>query len=110
MLAQWLAMNLDAAPDGDGYVMRLDPAAMEALLRDYQALDAWPALTAGPGTAHVIIAGASDVVSASDRARLEALRAAGAAVTVDEIPGASHWLHVDALDALLALVAGALQR
>ena len=110
MLAQWLAMNLEPAADGDGHVMRLDPTAMEALLRDYQRVDAWPALAAGPGTAHVVIAGASDVVSAADRARLEALRAARAAVTVDEIPGASHWLHVDALDPLLALVAGALQR
>jgi pimeloyl-ACP methyl ester carboxylesterase len=88
--------------------MRLDPAAMEALLRDFHGFDAWPALAAGPGIAHVIIAGASSAVSAADRARLAALIASGAAVTVDEIPGASHWLHIDALDALLALVAGGL--
>jgi esterase len=108
MLAHWLAMNLEAAPDG-GLAMRLDPAAMEALLRDFRGLDAWPALAAGPGIAHVIIAGASSVVGASDRARLAALRAGGAAVTVDEIPGASHWLHVDGQDALLALFVSALQ-
>lgn len=107
MLAQWLAMNLEPA-QGGGYAMRLDPAAMEALLRDFHGLDAWPALASGPGAAHVIIAGASPVIGASDRARLEALRAGGAAVTVDEIPGASHWLHVDSLDALLALVVAAL--
>jgi esterase len=105
MLAQWLAMNLEAAPGGDGYLMRLEAAAMEALLRDFHGFDAWPALAAGPGVAHVIIAGASKTVSAPDRARLDALVAAGAAVTVDEIPGASHWLHIDALDALLELVA-----
>lgn len=108
MLAQWLAMNLEPAPDGDGHVMTLDPAAMEALLRDFHGFDAWPALAAGPGTAHVIIAGGSKTVSAPDRARLDALIANGAAVTVDEIPGASHWLHIDALNPLLELVAARL--
>lgn len=106
MLAQWLAMSLEQT--GDGYAMRLDPAAMEALLRDFRAVDAWPALAAGPGVAHVVIAGASTVIGAGDRARLDALRASGAAVTVDEIPDAGHWLHVDALDALVDLVASAL--
>jgi esterase len=108
MLAQWLAMNLEAAPDGDGYTMGLDPAAMEALLRDFHGFDAWHALASGPGAAHVIIAGGSNTVSAADRARLDALIAAGAAVTVDEIPGASHWLHIDALDGLLERVAARL--
>jgi esterase len=108
MLAQWLAMSLEPAPGDGGLVMRLEPAAMEALLRDFHALDAWPALASGPGIAHVIIAGGSTAVSADDRRRLGALVASGAAVTVDELPGASHWLHIDALDGLLALVAGAL--
>lgn len=113
MLASWLAMNLEAAPAGDpsgGYVMRLDPAVMEALLRDFHGFDAWPALAGGPGTAHVIIAGASNTVDAADRRRMDELIAGGAALTVDVIPGASHWLHVDALDALVDLVSGALAR
>jgi esterase len=111
MLANWLAMNLEAAPAGDpasGYVMRLDPAVMEALLRDFHGFDAWPALAHGPGIAHMIIAGASDTVGAADRQRLGALIAGGAAITVDIIPGASHWLHIDSLDALIDLVASAL--
>lgn len=111
MLANWLAMNLEAVPAGDahgGYVMRLDPAVMEALLRDFHGFDAWPALAHGPGVAHMIIAGASNTVGAADRQRLDALVADGAALTVDIIPGASHWLHVDGLDTLLDLVARAL--
>lgn len=103
-LAQWLAMNLERRDQG--LVSRLDPAAMEQLLRDYAALDAWPALAAGPGTVHVVIAGKSDVIDAADRARLTAL--AGAAVTSTEIPAASHWLHIDAQDALLAIMTAAL--
>jgi len=111
MLANWLAMNLDAAPAGDaagGYVMRLEPAVMEALLRDFHGFDAWPALAGGPGIAHMIIAGASNTVSAADRQHLDALIAGGAAITVELIPGASHWLHIDGLDTLIDLVASAL--
>lgn len=111
MLANWLAMNLDAAPADDasgGYVMRLDPAVMEALLRDFHGFDAWPALAGGPGIAHMIIAGASNTVGAADRRHIDALIAGGAAITVELIPGASHWLHIDALDTLIDLVASAL--
>jgi esterase len=112
MLASWLAMNLEPAPDdpAGGYVMRLDPAVMEALLRDFHGFDAWPALAGGPGIAHMIVAGASNTVSAADRQRIDDLIAGGAALTVDVIPGASHWLHIDGLDTLLDLVAGALAR
>lgn len=106
MLGHWLAMNLERADSG--YRFGLDVAAMEQLLRDFHALDAWPMLEAGPGAAHVVIAGASPAVSPADRRRLEALEAAGAAVTVSVIPNASHWLHIDALEPLLDLVAGAL--
>ncbi len=111
MLANWLAMNLDAAPADDaagGYVMRLDPAVMEALLRDFHGFDAWPALADGPGIAHMIIAGASNTVGAADRRHIDDLIAGGAAITVELIPGASHWLHIDALDTLVDLVASAL--
>lgn len=106
MLGQWLAMNLERE-DG-GYRFGLDPAAMEQLLRDFHALDAWPLLETGPGTAHLVIAGASTAVSEDDRRRLDEIGAAGADLAVSTIPGASHWLHIDALDALLDLVAGAL--
>ena len=122
-LAQWLAMNLEPSNDGssdDGYVSRLDPAAMEQLLRDYCAYDAWPAVATGPGEVHVVIAGKSDVLDGNDRARLTTLAAAhaaaptadeasaGATVTTTEIPEASHWLHIDAPDALLAVMTAAL--
>lgn len=111
MLANWLAMNLEpVAGEPAGYAMRLDPAAMEALLRDFHAFDAWAALAQGPGVAHVIVAGASNTVGTADRQRIGALIAGGAALTIDVIPGASHWLHIDAMDALVALVAGALDR
>lgn len=105
-LAQWLAMNLDR--HDDAFRSRLDPAAMEQLLRSYCALDAWPALTTGPGAVHMVIAGKSDIVDAADRARLAALATAGAAVHATTIPHAGHWLHIDATDALLDVLAGSL--
>ncbi len=113
-LGQWLAMNLvPAAPnddsDGDGGLRSvLDPAAMESLLQDYYRYDAWPALASGPGVAHVVVAGGSDSVSQADQERLAALAESGAAVTTTVIPGASHWLHVDALAALIDVVAAGL--
>lgn len=102
MLGQWLALSLDRR--GDAYVLRLDPAVMEELLTDYYRLDSWPAVERGPGSIHVVIAGQSSALSRADRKRLAGLaREPGVEVaTIDE---SGHWVHVDAPDALLELVA-----
>ncbi len=71
-LAEWLAMNLDRT-DG-GVRMRLDLAAVRALLTDYHAQDLWPAVESDlPGRLRFVVAGRSSAVSEDDRRRLESL-------------------------------------
>jgi len=103
-IAEWLAMNLRRADDG--FRLRLDLDAIEALLADYFAHDLWHVLEE-PGFAddlHVVIGGRSNALDAADRARLDELPHVHAHL----LPEAGHWVHVDAPDALFALVHGAL--
>ena len=109
VLAQWLAMNWVRA--GESYKLRLDLTAVRALLTDYYDSDCWRAVNllvgAGPviwpkvdpAALRFIVGGRSTAVPASS---IERLRSLGANVQV--IPDAGHWLHVDAPEALLALL------
>jgi pimeloyl-ACP methyl ester carboxylesterase len=105
-LAQWVAMNLVSGEDG--YRLRLDLAAVRALLADYYVVDLWPAIEdpALPGDLHVVVAGRSSTVSVADRTRLAGLAAAGQ-VHVDTLD-AGHWLHMEAPAAVIELVAAGL--
>jgi len=96
-LAQWLAMNIVA--DNGGYVLRLDLAAIRELVADYLARDLWPtALDPASGELELVIATRSDVVN-------DAERADGAShIHVSRIV-AGHWLHIDAPDAVISLLA-----
>jgi pimeloyl-ACP methyl ester carboxylesterase len=110
-IAEWLAMNVRRA--ADGFRLRLDLDAIEALLADYLATDLWPVLerAAGARAFHVVVAGRSEAWGAADRARLAALAQRDAReprVRAHLIEDAGHWVHVDAPDALFALVSGAL--
>jgi pimeloyl-ACP methyl ester carboxylesterase len=96
-LARWLAMSLVA--DGARYRLCLVPASMRALLTSYHATDAWPTVAAPPCALRFVLGGASQSVGEASRRRL------AAEARVDVLAGAGHWLHVDALDALVALVA-----
>ncbi len=103
--AQWLAMNV--VPDDAGtFSLRLDLAAVRAMLRDYYAQDLWsialdPAL---PGELHVVIADRSRVLGAADRERLAA---APPHVHVHRVE-AGHWLHIEAAANVVALLASGL--
>jgi pimeloyl-ACP methyl ester carboxylesterase len=107
-LVAWLAMNVGPSPGDSGtYVFRLDLAAIRLLLDDYFARDVWPVIESPPSTVRVglVIGGRSRVFDEADRER--ARRAAEAhpdRVEVHTIPDASHWVHVDAPDALLAIL------
>ena len=102
-LVAWLALNVVAADER--FRFRLDLGIIEALLADYFALDCWPILEqASTTTFSVVIGGASTVWDAADLARAQ--QAARLAVTV--VPGASHWLHVDALEATANAIAESL--
>ena len=104
-IAEWLAMNLRRADDG--FRLRLDLDAITALLDDYFAVDLWPVLERDRRARelHMVLGGASDALDLADRARLATL---GPPVETHVLAGAGHWVHVDAPDALFALIAGAL--
>lgn len=107
-IAQWLAMTLRRTDDG--LRLRLDLPAIEALLSDYFARDLFAVVGAERAArrTHVVLGGLSRSVSPVDRARLEALAASSSRVTLDVLPNAGHWLHVDDPDGLFALVRAAL--
>jgi esterase len=104
-LANWLAMNIVAGDDGT-YTLRLDLAALRAMLRDYYAQDLWqvafdPALA---GDLHVVIAERASTINAADRERLSS---APAHVHVHRI-AADHWLHMEAPANVVELLTSAL--
>jgi pimeloyl-ACP methyl ester carboxylesterase len=100
--AMWLAMNVRPLPNTTRFVFRIDLPGIRALLADYFRVDLWDVLErpTGPMQAHLIVGGRSGVVDAQDRER--AARCPQA--TLDVIEEADHWVHVDAPDALRALV------
>jgi pimeloyl-ACP methyl ester carboxylesterase len=107
-IAEWLAMNVRRADDG--FRLRLDLDAIEALLDDYFAVDLWPVIERAENTRSlsVVVAGRSDAFDAADRARLAAIAAREPRVHPHVIEGAGHWVHVDAPDALFALIRASL--
>ena len=105
-LRQWLATNLEPAADG-AYRLRLELPAIRELLEDYFVVDAWPVVESPPGRVriHLVVADRSSVLDEADRARAQRAAAANPGrVFYDVIPDAGHWVHVDAPDALVALV------
>ena len=100
-IAQWLAMALE--PAGPGFLLSLDLPGLESLLRSVLSEDDWDVVTSVPADHRLgfVVGGRSAVVEPAARARLAAL---APRVTLEEIPGAGHWLHVDAPDATFAAV------
>ncbi len=105
-IAMWLAMNVRPSPDG-GYAMRVDVAAMRALLDDYFARDAWPIIDDGERTTkiHIVVGDRSSVLDHGERARANRVVAEYPDRTWVHLIDAGHWIHVDAPDALFELVA-----
>jgi esterase len=102
-IAQWLAMSLE--PGGRGFRLPLDLPGLESLFRSVLSEDDWDVVTSVPDRHRLafVVGGRSAVVEPAARTRLATL---GPAVTVEEIPGAGHWLQVDAPEATF----GALER
>jgi pimeloyl-ACP methyl ester carboxylesterase len=88
-VARWLAMSL-VARDG-GFELPFDLDAIGALLADYFARDLWDAVERPelPGALAFYVAGRSETLSPSDRARLAAL---APRVTTRIFPDAEHWM------------------
>jgi esterase len=95
-LADWLTMNLVRDPAGDGLRWRIDREALAAFHARQNAEDLWPVVVGGALPVTCIRGGASDYVGEDDVRRFEA---AGAKLVT--LPGAGHFVHVDALDALV---------
>lgn len=106
----WLAMNVGPAKDDagrDGFAFKLDLEAIRALLRDYLERDLWGVVEAPPEglVLDFVVGGRSEVLTPDDRARLRhAEERAGGRLRVTEIADAGHWVHVDAPDAMLAVL------
>lgn len=108
--AMWLAMNVRPIPNTTRFAFRLDIPAIRSMMDDYFERDTWPVIEAPPPRSegggsmrtHLVAGGDSEVLDAAD---LERGRD-GESITVDVIPNAGHWVHVDAPDALRALVLG----
>jgi esterase len=100
-VGQWLAMQLRV--DADGFRFALDMKRIRRLLHSYFDEDLWPLIEAArKPSMHLIVASRSEVFEPADIARAERASAV-AAVTVDTID-AGHWVHVDAFEALLAVL------
>jgi len=106
-ISQWLAMNLVVDPAG-GFQLGVDLAGMGALFRSVLAEDDWDVVeaTRPPERLTFVVGGASNVVDPETRARLARL---APAVELEVVPGAGHWLQVDAPDATFAAVERALR-
>lgn len=100
VLANWLAMNVVGDPAGE-LALRLDLAAIRALLEDYYARDLWDVAFAPDGEVFVVVADRARTLSTEDLARLAS---APPHVHTHHV-AAGHWLHVEAPDAVVELLA-----
>ena len=100
MLAAWLATNV--VRQDDRYVLRLDLPVVRAVLEDYYVRDLWSEIERSDSARqlHIVVAGQSFVWRDGDRARLSQLDG----IQLHFLEGAGHWVHVDAPDALRAMM------
>jgi pimeloyl-ACP methyl ester carboxylesterase len=97
-LADWLMMNV--VQEGGSYRWRFDRAALSRLHERVNSEDLWEAIERPGAQVRCIRGGASGYVSSADVERM--LRAG---CRVDTLEGAGHFVHVDALEPLLDLLA-----
>ncbi|MGZ3458713.1 MAG: alpha/beta fold hydrolase [Archangium sp.] len=100
-LADWLLMNLQTTPEG-GVRWRFDRESLAEFHGRVNGEDLWAALERPGAKVRCIRGGRARYVTDADKARMEAL-----GCPVATLPEAGHFVHVDALDALLRwLLAG----
>lgn len=103
-LAQWMTTNVRGS-SADGYRWKFDLDVVASLIDDYFSLDLERSardLAAAPGRiVRAVRGGRSDRFGPAEIALLEGIPR----LTVDVLPTAGHWLHVDDPDGLRALMA-----
>lgn len=99
--AMWLAMNVRQDSEGR-FVYRIDIASIRAMMDDYFKVDLWPVIDNHENLfhTHLIAGGKSEVVDEADRERAEH----AGRCTIDVLPTAGHWVHVDAPEELKTMV------
>lgn len=104
-IAQWLAMNLRRTRDG-GRRFGPDLEVIGELIADYARTDSWDVIESlrDDCTLDLIIGGRSTAFSEADRERLARVSRSISRVSAHVIQEAGHWVHVDAPDAILALL------
>jgi len=111
-IPNWMTTNLRSTPQGL-LTWRFDLDAVEEMLASYLRADLWPVVEAPPHglSLHVVRAGRSPAWTPAATTRLHAAAAAlgPARLQPHTLPHAGHWVHVDAPDALRALLVTALQ-
>lgn len=101
--AMWLAMNVRQNDQGH-FVFRIDVPSIRSMMEDYFKVDLWPVIENPENLfhTHLIAGGKSEVVDADDRERA----AKAPRCSLDVIPSAGHWVHVDAPEELKTIVLG----
>ncbi len=88
-LVEWLSMNLERSPAG--VTWRIDRRALADFHRRTRSRDLWELVEAKPAGLRLLKGGRSDYVPVSDVQRLRGLGA-----SVEDVPTAGHFIHVDA--------------
>ena len=105
-IAQWLAMNLRRTEEGS---RRFGPnlGIIHELIEDYAQTDSWDVVETlrDDCTLDLVIGGRSAAFSEADRERIARVSLSNPRVSVHVIEEAGHWVHVEAPDALLELIA-----
>ena len=96
-IAEWVMTNL--RPGGEGYVWRIDARSLAEAAPRSNAVDLWPVVEAHATRIRAIRGGRSPYVTDDDVRRLES-----SGVEVSTLPEAGHFVHVDALAALVELL------
>jgi esterase len=105
-IAKGHAKNLRRTDDGRR-VFGPDLEVIHALIADYARTDLWSVVESLPRdcTLDAVIGGRSTVFSSQDRTRLKQAAKREPRLRVHVVEQAGHWVHVDAADALVALLA-----
>ena len=102
-VARWLVTNLEERKGG--WSWRIDPADMEAMLRDFFRADLWSVVEEPPEELEIrlIKAEESSVLSSAACRRVEEAERSTGRVHLHRVAG-GHWVNADNPDALLSLL------